>query len=324
MATSVKLSSGADMPLVGLGTWKSKAGEVENAVKAAIDCGYRHIDCASCYGNEKEVGAGLNAAKDVDRKDIFITSKLWNTMHAPEDVKPACKKSMEDLGVDYLDLYLIHWPYGFQNTGTGNNFPKNPDGTIIYSDVSFIETWSAMEKLVDEGLCKHIGLSNFNSKQIAEVFEKGRIKPAVLQVECHPYFNQSRLINFCKEKGIVVTAFSPLGSPDRPWAKSDDPIIIEDPLLKTIGDKHNKTPAQVALRFNVQRGVIVIPKSVTPARIAQNKELFDFELSEEDMKAIEGLQRNDTGRVCIPAVEVDGKRVPRDGGHKYYPFNEEY
>ncbi|XP_077981648.1 aldo-keto reductase family 1 member A1-like [Glandiceps talaboti] len=324
MATSVKLFTGVEMPLVGLGTWKSKPGEVENAVKAALECGYVHIDCAAVYGNEREVGEGLKRAlgSKVKREDVFICSKLWNTMHAAEDVKPACQQTLKDLGLEYVDLYLMHWPYGFINNG--EKFPKNPDGTIIYSDVPYLETWAAMEKLVDEGLCKHIGVSNFNSKQIAEVCEKGRIKPAVVQVEIQPYFNQSKLINFCQEKGIAMTAYSPLGSPDRPWAKPDDVIVLEDPVLKSIGEKYNKSPAQVALRFNVQRGVVVIPKSVTPSRIAENKELFDFTLTDEEMKSIEALQRDDTGRVCLPAVEVDGKRVPRDKGHKYYPFDEEF
>ncbi|XP_002741648.1 aldo-keto reductase family 1 member A1-like [Saccoglossus kowalevskii] len=324
MAKCVKLFSGVELPLVGLGTWKSKPGEVQNAVKSAFSCGYRHIDCAACYGNEKEVGDAFKETigSVVERKDVFITSKLWNTKHAAVDVKPACIESLKDLQLDYLDLYLIHWPYGFVNIG--ENFPKNPDGTIQYSDVSLMETWGAMEKLVDEGLCKHIGLSNCNSKQVAEVLEKGRIKPAVLQVECHPYFNQERLINFCKEKDIVVTASSPLGSPDRPWAKSSDIILVEEPTLKAIGDKYKKSPAQVALRFNVQRGVVVIPKSITPARIAQNLEVCDFELSAEDMKKIESLHNEATGRVCVPAIEVDGKRVPRDAKHPLYPFNEPF
>jgi len=165
----VKLFTGASFPLVGLGTWKSKKGEVEKAVKTAIDVGYRHIDCAAAYGNEKEVGEALKEklGSVCERKDIFITSKLWNTKHAAEDVRPACLGTLKDLGLDYIDLYLIHWPTGFR--AGDDQFPKNPDGSMIYSDTHYNETWGAMEKLVEEGLVKHIGLSNFNSKQIDEV-----------------------------------------------------------------------------------------------------------------------------------------------------------
>ncbi|XP_077981649.1 aldo-keto reductase family 1 member A1-A-like [Glandiceps talaboti] len=324
MTASITLPSGVQMPMVGLGTWKSKPGDVEKSVKAALDIGYRHIDCAALYQNEKEVGAALEArlGSTLKREDVFITSKLWNTMHAAEDVKPACQQTLKDLGLEYLDLYLMHWPIGFQKTGA--TFPSNPDGTILFTDVPFMETWAAMEKLVDEGLCKQIGLSNFNSKQVTEVLNNGRIKPVVLQVECHPYFNQSKLLNFCKEKGIVMTAYSPLGSPDRPWAKSNDVVVLNDPVLKKIGDRYNKSPAQVALRFNVQRGVIVIPKSVTPSRIQQNQELFDFKLSESEMKTVEGLDRGPHGRVLNPMLEINGKVIPRDGQHQYYPFHEEF
>lgn len=166
----MKLFTGASFPLVGLGTWKSKKGEVEKAVKTAIDVGYRHIDCAAAYGNEKEVGEALKEKIGAvcERKDIFITSKLWNTKHAAEDVRPACLETLKDLGLDYIDLYLIHWPIGFR--AGDDKFPKNSDGSMIYSDTHYNETWSAMEKLVEEGLVKHIGLSNFNSKQIDEVY----------------------------------------------------------------------------------------------------------------------------------------------------------
>ncbi|XP_070562764.1 aldo-keto reductase family 1 member A1-like [Ptychodera flava] len=326
MKTSVNLFTGAEMPLLGFGTfsWTGEPERVANAVKHALECGYRHIDCASMYGNEKEIGVAVKGVKGMDRRDIFITSKLWNTMHAAEDVRPACEKSMQDLGVDYLDLYLVHWPFGFKNPGDGNLFPKNSDGTLMYSDVSIMETWSAMEKLVDQGLCRHIGVSNFNSKQLAEVLDKGRIKPAVLQIECHPYFNQSKLIKFCQERGIAVTAFSPLACPGRLTLKPGEPVVIEDPVLKDIGGKYNKTAAQVALRFNVQRDVIVIPKSATPARITHNKELFDFALSEEDMRAIEGLHNQDTGRICKPIVTVGDKKILWGAGHPLFPFDEEF
>ena len=166
---SIQLFSGAPMPLLGLGTWKSKPGEVAAAVRCAIDVGYRHIDCAAAYGNEEEVGGALKEklGAGCKRDDLFVTSKLWNTFHHPEDVRPACLKTLKDLGLAYIDLYLIHWPTAFERGG--ELFPKNPDGTMRYDNVPFTDTWKAMEKLVDEGLCKHIGLSNFNSKQIDQV-----------------------------------------------------------------------------------------------------------------------------------------------------------
>ena len=171
----VKLFTGASFPLVGLGTWKSEVGAVELAVKEALDVGYRHVDCAAIYGNEKEIGSALKEklGKICERKDLFVTSKLWNTKHAAADVRPTCVKTLQDLGLDYIDLYLIHWPTGFK--AGDDSFPKNPDGSLIYSDTHFCETWGAMEKLVEEGLVKHIGLSNFNSKQIDEVYLCGYV-----------------------------------------------------------------------------------------------------------------------------------------------------
>lgn len=310
------------MPLLGLGTWKSKPGVVGNAVKTAIDCGYKHIDCAAIYGNEKEIGDALKEKIDtVDkRKDLFVTSKLWNTKHGAKDVRPAFMKTLKDLQLDYLDLYLIHWPIGFK---AGNDpFPKNADGSIMYSDVHPLETWQEMEKLVDEGLVRSIGLSNFNSKQVAEIMTKGRIKPSILQIECHPYLNQEDLIKFCKDNEVIVTAYSPLGSPDRPWAKAGEPLLLEDEKIIGIAKKYNKTAAQVCIRFQIERGISVIPKSTSANRIKENSEVFDFSLKPEDMAVIKSFQR--PWRACIPMAEVDGKRVPRDAGHPHFPFHEAF
>ena len=278
--------------------------------------GYRHLDCAACYGNESEVGAGI-VASAVARSEIFITSKLWNTKHHPEDVEAACRKTLADLGVDYLDLYLIHWPVAFQRGEDG--FPKNEDDTIKYdTEIHPTTTWLAMEKLVEKGLTKSIGLSNFNSEQIADVLAKGSVKPVTNQVECHPYLGQAKLLDFCKERGITITAYSPLGSPDRPWAQPGEPLLLDDPKVKAIASKHSKSPAQVLIRWQVQRGVIVIPKSVTPARIEENANIFDFQLSAEEMKEIESFDCN--GRLILPMV--DGK--PRDGSHPHFPFHIEF
>jgi len=304
------------MPILGLGTWKSKPGEVSAAVTHAIKSGYRHIDCAAVYGNEKEVGEGIKQG-GVDRKDLFIVSKLWNTKHHPEDVEGACRESLADLGIDYLDLYLIHWPVAFERGD--NKFPKNEDGTVRYDvDIHPTDTWLAMEKLVEKGLVKAVGVSNFNSEQIQDIINKGKIVPATNQVECHPYLNQSKLKEFCAKSNILLTAYSPLGSPDRPWAPADAPKLLDDPKLKSIAEKYKKSAAQVILKWQIQRGVIVIPKSVTPSRIEENSAVFDFTLADEEMKQLDGFDVN--GRVVLPMV--DGK--PRDRGHPHFPFNIEF
>ncbi|KAJ1521064.1 hypothetical protein ONE63_002770 [Megalurothrips usitatus] len=311
---SVKLNNGQDFPVLGLGTWKSKPGEVEQAVKDAIDVGYRHIDGAFFYENEPEVGKGVKAkiAEGViKREDIFITSKLWNTFHRPDLVVDACKKSLKNFGVDYLDLYLIHWPMGYEEEG--ELFPLNPDGSVRYSEVDYVETWKELEKCVQLGLVKSIGVSNFNSEQIERILKICKIKPVVNQVECHPYLNQKKLLDFCKARDILITAYSPLGSPDRPWAKPGDPNLLEDPKVKAIAQKYKKSPAQIILRYLIQHGTVPIPKSVNKKRLAENIEIFDFELSPADIAVIDTFDCN--GRL-IP--QLDGKL------HKYYPFNIEF
>lgn len=307
----VKFNNGNEVPAFGLGTWKSKPLEVTTAVKEAIDLGYRHIDCAHVYGNEEEVGEAL---KDkikggvVKREDLFITSKLWNTFHKPELVEPAIKTTLANLGLEYLDLYLIHWPMAYKE---GDDlFPMNDDKTLAVSNVDYLDTWKAMESLVTKGLTKNIGLSNFNSEQVERILKNCTIKPVTNQIECHPYLTQKKLSALCKEKGILITAYSPLGSPDRPWAKPDDPKLMDDKKLIELAKKYNKTPAQVLIRYQLDRGHIVIPKSVTKSRIAENSHVFDFKLTAEDIAYIDTFDCN--GRLC-PMIGTEAS--------PHYPFH---
>lgn len=316
--TSVKLGNGAEMPLVGLGTWKSAPGCVGAAVKAAIECGYRHIDCAHCYNNEKEIGDALVEvlnAGTVARSEIFVTSKLWNTKHGEDQVVGAIKHTLAQLQLSYLDLYLIHWPHAFQKTlRHDENFPKHPDGTgpVYDFETSFVETWRGMEEAHRLGLCKTIGVSNFNHKQIAELMRVAHVPPSVNQVECHPLLPQRPLLEFCSAHRIVLTAYSPLGSPDAKGRRPDDPSLLSDARITEIGAEYGKTPAQVLVRFQTQRGIVAIPKSETPKYMKQNLDTF-FELSAWHLAELEDME---TG------FRYGANK--RDKEHPLWPFHEPF
>lgn len=274
----VTLSSGKVMPLVGLGTWKSKPGEVAAAVQTAIQCGYRHIDAAWVYKNEDEVGAGIKAAIDagiVTREELFVTSKLWNDFHAAADVEKAMRETLTNLKLDYLDLYLIHWPV----TGV-------PGETLT---PSIQETWGAMERVQEMGLARSIGVSNFTLTRLNEMKPYAKVFPAVNQVELHPMWRQEDLVRGCAEMGVHVTAYSPLGSPDSAeMIKHTGGSLLSHPVVTAIAEATGKSAGQVLLRWGVQRGTSVIPKSVTPSRIAENAALFDWELTAEQMARLNG------------------------------------
>ena len=328
------------MPQIGLGTWLSPpgiidllfiviygcicicVGKVEKAVEVALTVGYKHIDTAWVYGNEPEIGTALKKL-NIARDKYFITSKLWNTMHNPALVVKSLKMSLKNLGLEYLDLYLIHWPMCFEEgnkEGLDPKLPKNPDGTVRFGKIwDIIDTYKAMEKCVELGLTKHIGLSNFNIKQIQIILDNCTIKPVMNQCESHPYLPQTEMINFLKDNGMYFTGYSPLGSPKRPSSLGQNlPILMEDKSIINIAKDKGVTVANVLCKWQIQRGCIVIPKSVTPSRIKSNINIFGFELTQNEMNIINNI--NKKARYCYPQINIDGKLVARDKDHPYFPF----
>lgn len=312
------------IPPVGLGLWKISNDDCAEVVYNAIKIGYRHLDSACDYGNEVEVGQGIaRALADglCQREDLWVTSKLWNTYHKEEHVKPALERSLKDLGLDYLDSYLIHFPIAQPYVDFETRYPpewvfdteaENP--VMETAPVPLFETWQAMESLVEEGLVKHIGVCNYNSGLLNDLMSYAKIKPAVLQIESHPYLTQERLIRLAQSYEIHVTTFSPLGALsylELEMADALESVLTKDVVIKA-AERLGKTPAQVVLRWGVQRGCSIIPKSIKIERLKENIALFDFELTAAEMADIAALNQNrrfnDPGDFCEAAF------------NKFYPI----
>jgi alcohol dehydrogenase (NADP+) len=270
----IPLNHGAgQIPALGFGTLIPDAAVTINATRTALETGFRHFDCAERYLNEREVGEALQTgiAEGIAREDLFVTTKLWNTNHRPERVEPAFQASLDRLRLNYLDLYLIHTPFAFQ-PGEEHD-PRDENGNVIYDpDVTLLDTWSAMESLVDRGECRAIGLSDVNLSQLLPIYESARIKPAVVQVESHPYLPETELLEFCREKGIVLLAFAPLGHGMRPG-------LLEDPVITAIASRVGRAPAQVLLAWAVQRGTALL---TTPKSAERARENFNISALPED------------------------------------------
>jgi len=282
------------IPALGFGTLIPDPAETRSATTNALKVGFRHFDCAERYRNEREVGESLQgefATGAIARADVFITTKLWNTNHRPERVEPAFNASCERLGISYADLYLIHTPFAFQ---LGDNMdPRDQNGNIIYDrGVNLLETWRAMESLADRGKCRAIGLSDVTLENLAPLYEAARIKPAVVQVESHPYLPQTELLDFCKQKGIVFLAFAPLGHGMRPGP-------LEDPAVLAIARQTSQTPAQVLLAWAIQRGTAVLTTAKTLDRVREN-----YNISEIQEVAIAEINRIQTRSRLNSVIET--------------------
>ena len=287
----IDFENGDRMPALGLGTWKSAPGEVGAAVREAVRLGYRHIDCATIYGNQAEIGealAGCVADGLVSREELWITSKLWNDCHRERDVRPALERTLADLRLNYLDLYLIHWPVAQRPGVVG---PSSAADFLSLEEAPLAETWRALEAAHGAGLCHHIGVSNFSVAKLSALAETARVAPEMNQVELHPYLQQTCLLAWCTAHGVAVTAYSPLGSGDRvaDLKAADEPNLLSDPAVGAIAERRGATPAQVLLAWALARGTAVIPKSVHPARLAQNLASTEVLLTPGDLDELAAL-----------------------------------
>ncbi len=293
------LASGARMPAVGLGTFGSDhapAGEIAEAVVGAASVGYRHFDCAAVYGNEREIGGALQTimAGGVAREELFITSKLWNNKHAPADVLASCRKSLADLQLDFLDLYLVHWPFP-NHHDPGVDAHARSDTARPYIHEEYMATWRAMEQLVELGLVRHIGTSNMTQPKMELLLRDAAIRPAVEELELHPHFQQQQLFDYLRANGIAPVGYAPIGSPDRPERDRTpgDTVDIEDPVIVEIAQRHGIHPALVCIKWGVQRGQGVVPMSTKRRNYLANlRAVTEKPLTASEMAAIAQLDRN--------------------------------
>lgn len=323
---TIDIVGGAKMPSLGLGLWKIDNESTAEMVVSAIEAGYRHLDAACDYGNEQEAGRGIRLAIErglCTREELWVTSKLWNTFHRRQHVRPAIERSLADLGLDYLDLYLIHFPIHLRYVAPEVRYPPGwffdpaaDQPQMELDSVPLAETWGAMEALHVAGLTRHIGVSNFNCSLLRDLLTYATVRPSVLQVESHPYLVQEKLLRYCQSEQIAFTAFSPLGAgsyvPLGMADKSDS--VLDQAIVREIAQQHGKTPAQIVLRWGIQRGTAVIPKTSRPERLRENIDLFEFNLSDQQMQQLSALDRhqrfNDPGVFCEKAFGI------------YYPIYE--
>ncbi|KAF5275190.1 hypothetical protein FQR65_LT04222 [Abscondita terminalis] len=319
----VDLPGGLRMPALGYGTWQSSDKELEDAMEQALEAGYRHIDTAYVYENEKVIGKVVNkwiSQGKLKREDLFLVTKLPPSGNRPQSVGKFLKRSLANLQVDYVDLYLVHVPMGF-NDIEGQLHPVKPNGEVDFDfTTDLVAVWKEMERFKDEGLAKSIGVSNFNQNQIQRIISHGRIHPVCLQIELHAYFQQKEMVKYCKENNIVVTCYSPLGAPGLGKFLSafgqqvELPDLLGNPTVDAISKKHNKTPAQVLLRHCLQKGLVAIPKSVTPKRIRENIDIFNFKLDDQDMTQLNELDQGPAARL-LDFTSFKGVK-----NHPEYPF----
>ncbi len=315
--STVQLHDGDQLPSVGLGLWKIDNAVTADMVFQAIQVGYRHLDAACDYGNEREAGQGIRKAIQsglCSREELWVTSKLWNTFHHSSHVRPAIERSLSDLGLDYLDLYLVHFPISLRYVDFETRYPPGwfhdpnvKEPRMELEPVPLAETWRAMEEIHAAGLARHIGICNFGCSLLRDLLAYAAVRPSVLQVESHPYLVQPKLLRYCQSERIAYTAFSPLGAGsyvELGMAQAADSVLGTE-LVQQLAAKHNKTPAQVVLRWGIQRDTAVVPKTSRPERLAENLSLFDFALSDDEMRAIGNLDRNqrynDPGVFCEQA-----------------------
>ncbi len=280
--------------MLGLGTWKSAKGEIYQTVRKAIEIGYRHFDCALIYGNEHEIGQAISDAinnKEVTRNELWITSKLWNNRHKIVDIQPTIEITLDSLKLEYLDLYLIHWPVALLNSV---NYPKDGSEMVDLKHIPLVETWQGMIALKENNLTKHIGVSNFSIKKINELINETSVCPEALQLELHPFLQQNKIVDFANANNIILTGFCPLGSSDRPINRitAGEPKLFENKTIIDIAQEKGNTPAQIMLAWAINRGTSVIPKSVNPQRLKENLEAANIELTPLEMEKINKLDQH--------------------------------